>query len=382
MRESRTEKRNVQVCFFGTYPASYTVSRILVQAAHDAGLVVHHCHDSFRETPLVSRELIRPAAVVTYIARYVRSASRLWPLLRRCPAQILVAGFRGQLDVLWASHLGYTRGRRLVFAPLVTVLETIEDRMVARHFPPIRRFLAWLDRQSLNLADRVVIDTHAHAEYLRSRLNVPPQKIRVFHLGADTSLFRYAPPRSRSETMHVLFYGSFLPLHGVPVILTAAKRLQGEHNIRFTLCGNGWQWTEMKKQLDAASLNNVTLLGWVDYGTIPQLIAQHDVCLGIFSDNQKARMVIPNKVYQCAAMGRPVVSADSPAVREVFTHGENIVLVPPNNPEALAEALIDLYRHPETREVLATNAAQLLSEQFSPSAQAKRFLSSFVEALV
>lgn len=382
MKENRTREHDIQVCFFGTFPATYTVSRILERAAHDAGLTVLRCHESFAESPLISPQAFRAVALARHFLRYGRSALRLWPRVARCPAQILVAGFRGQLDVLWASYLGQARGRRLVFAPLVTVSETREDRHFMEHRPLATRCIAWLDRQSLNLADRVVIDTHAHADYLRSTFALPPEKVRVFPLGADVDVFKPSPPAKHTGTLRVLFYGSFLPLHGVHVIVAAAKLLARERNIRFTLCGEGWQWADTVRTIAATSLTNVTLRPWVEYPELPNLIAEHDVCLGIFGGTQKARMVIPNKVYQCAAVGRPVVSGDSPAVREVFTHEENILLVPPENPEALAAALVYLYRNPVRRRELAHNAAQVMAERFSPQAQARRFLSAFIEALV
>lgn len=382
MNREQLGKHKLQLCFFGTYPATYTVSRILERAAQDAGVSVFHCHESLAEAPLSSPDVFRPGPAVLLLARYVRTTLRLWPRLARCPAQILVAGFRGQLDVLWVSRWCRTRGRRLVFAPLVTVSETAEDRGLLRSSALAGALTAWLDRKTLSLADRVVIDTRAHADFLRCRFGVPEERIRVFYLGADPDAFRPSPLRVRSAAMRVLFYGSFLPLHGIEVIVDTARLLRGEKNIQFTLCGDGWQWREVKKVIEEAALPNVTLRGWVPYHEIAKLIQEHDVCLGIFSGKQKARMVIPNKVYQCAQVGRPVVSADTAAIREVFKHGENILLVPPENAEALAETLLQLYRQPESCRELARNAARLMSEQFSPGAQAARFWASFVDALL
>ncbi len=56
---------------------------------------------------------------------------------------------------------------------------------------------------------------------------------------------------------------------------------------------------------------------WVDYDTLHQHIADADVCLGIFGTSAKAANAIPNKAYQILAVGRPLVTRDSPAIREL-----------------------------------------------------------------
>jgi glycosyltransferase involved in cell wall biosynthesis len=49
--------------------------------------------------------------------------------------------------------------------------------------------------------------------------------------------------------------------------------------------------------------------------------------------------VIPNKAFQALACGAPLVTADTPAARELLTDGESALLVPPGDPRALADAL-------------------------------------------
>ncbi|GIW45849.1 MAG: hypothetical protein KatS3mg077_3131 [Candidatus Binatia bacterium] len=367
------------LCFYGTYPTSYTVSRILEKAAREAGFPVLRCHEQFVEEPLTSPQFGRLWRLMPYAARYAGAARRLRRQLDRCPAEILIAGFRGQFDVLLARLLNQTRSRRIVFAPLVTLLETGVDRGLVADRSRAARLLAWLDRKSLELSQRVVIDTYAHADYLQAKFGTRRDKIRVFHLGCDTDVFRQRAVRPQESSMRVLFYGSLLPLHGVETIVTAASLLRREPRIQFTICGEGWCRPTPSTRI--GELENIRWMSWVSYEKIPDLIEQHDVCLGVFSGNEKAAMVIPNKVYQSAAVGRTVVSANTPAIREVFTHGENIWLVPPGHPEALADALLYLLAHPGDRAALASRAAEFMGEQFSSAAQAERFAVNFVAGL-
>ena len=61
--------------------------------------------------------------------------------------------------------------------------------------------------------------------------------------------------------------------------------------------------------------------------------------LGIFGASEKAQRVIPNKVFQALACGTPVVTADTPAARELLRDGESALLVPPGDPAALIDAI-------------------------------------------
>jgi glycosyltransferase involved in cell wall biosynthesis len=61
--------------------------------------------------------------------------------------------------------------------------------------------------------------------------------------------------------------------------------------------------------------------------------------LGVFGGSDKAKRVIPNKAFQALACGVPLVTADTPAARELLTDGSDALLVPPADPEALAAAI-------------------------------------------
>jgi glycosyltransferase involved in cell wall biosynthesis len=90
-------------------------------------------------------------------------------------------------------------------------------------------------------------------------------------------------------------------------------------------------------------------MDWVDYASLRREIASADVCLGIFGISDKAASVIPNKVFQVIAAGRPLITRDSPAIRElVDPNMRDIALVPAGNAEALAGAIMQWQRQPPT----------------------------------
>ncbi len=133
------------------------------------------------------------------------------------------------------------------------------------------------------------------------------------------------------DEFHVLFVGKLIPLHGLETILDAA-RLAPE--LPFRIIGDG--------QLEALLVGrppNVEWVDWVDYERLPAEYQRAGAALGVFGTSAKASRVIPNKAFQAIACGAPLVTADTPAARELLADGKSALLVPPGDPTALASAL-------------------------------------------
>ncbi|WP_146242831.1 glycosyltransferase [Curtobacterium sp. MCBD17_019] len=142
-----------------------------------------------------------------------------------------------------------------------------------------------------------------------------------------------------SGPLRVLFYGQDVPLHGVPVIVSALGEVG--RPIRATFVSYASVLERIRAQLhDEGDRVDATLLEPVPAEELATVIANHDVVLGVFGTSDKARSVIPNKVWQGLACGRTVITAASPALAELRPLvGPQLVEVPPGDAEALAGAL-------------------------------------------
>jgi GT2 family glycosyltransferase len=147
------------------------------------------------------------------------------------------------------------------------------------------------------------------------------------------------------------------------VIVDAVGRLATRNDLRFTFIGTGEERARIEP-IVRATRADVEFVNWVEYGQLGKRIAAADVVLGVFGGSAKARMVIPNKVYEAAAMGCAVLTADTPAIREIFTDGRDVATCVPDG-AALADAIARLADDPGLRRRLGTNAAALMAERFS-----------------
>jgi len=111
---------------------------------------------------------------------------------------------------------------------------------------------------------------------------------------------------------------------------------------------------------------------------MPLEIAAASLCLGIFGTSAKAGRVIPNKVFECLAVGRPVVTADTPAIRGAFD-GE-VAVVPAGDPDALAREIKSLLADPTRLASLASSGHERYRRDYSEEALGK-LLAGYVAEL-
>ncbi|HKP19508.1 MAG TPA: glycosyltransferase [Gaiellaceae bacterium] len=238
----------------------------------------------------------------------------------------LIVGYPGHLDLLAARRAA--RRRPVVFNPLVSIAETlVADRARFRNGSWPARLLAAADRRAFQAADLVVADTEAHAEHLAHTTGA--RRVEVCFVGAEERIFR--PGWQPSDGFCALFVGKLIPLHGLDTILAAARLVP---DLRIRIVGSG----QLERLLETRP-PNVEHVPWVEYERLPDELHRASCALGIFGTSEKAVRVIPNKAFQALACGAPLVTADTPAARELLTDGESALLVQPGDPETLAAAL-------------------------------------------
>jgi glycosyltransferase involved in cell wall biosynthesis/SAM-dependent methyltransferase len=355
----------LRVCLFGTYDRTLH-PRIanLQRALESAGAEVIEVHEP--AWPGRTEEKIRlarnPLAPGT-LWRLGRAWIRLARAYRRAaPHDVVLVGYFGHLDVFLARLLA---GRdKVVLDLMLSVYDTVAlDRRAVEATGVQARLARALDRLAVRQCRRAFVDTPEHAAFFVDELGIPAEKLAAVPVGADDRHFVRAPVGPTRPRLRVLFFGTFVPLQGTTTV-AAAIGLVGDAAIDFTIVGHGQDRAAFDAQLRERPGSCV--IDWVDHDELPALIAGHDIVLGIFGATGKARRVIPNKVYQAAAVGRAVVTGDTPAARDAL--GDDAVLVPVADAAALAAALVDLAADRPRVAALSEAIAARFDRRFSPSA--------------
>ena len=354
----------MRVLYFGTYEREYPRNAQVISCLRKAGVEVIEHHVQVWDD---RRDQWR--AGVGTAAQLALAELRLLRRPRRDFGAVLV-GYPGHFDLPAARRAA--GDLPVVFNPLVSLADTfVSDRRRFRPGSVPARLLAAVDRHALRAADLVVADTSANGRYLAGVAGLPPERIRVCFVGAEERVFR--PRWAPTEPFTCLFVGKLIPLHGVETILAAARAAP---ELRVRIVGSG----QLEPLLDNRPAN-VDWVRWVDYTRLPDELNRAGCALGIFGTSDKAQRVIPNKAFQALACGTPLVTADTPAARELLVHGESALLVPPGDAQALAEALRRLAADPAHAQELAAGGRAAYEEHASEDVLGKRWRALIEEAV-
>jgi glycosyltransferase involved in cell wall biosynthesis len=354
----------LRVLYFGTYERNYPRNAQVISALRSAGVEVLEHHE-----PVFEARRDNWAVRWTVAFRLFLAELRL-RFSNHDVFDVVLVGYPGHFDV---PHARRVAGKRpLVFNPLISLHDTlVGDRSRFREGLFTARVLWVVDRRALRLSDLVVADTEANAEFLAELGDLPRSRVRVCFVGAEDRLF-HAGWRP-DEPFRVVFVGKLIPLHGVETILEAA-RLTPELEVR--VIGSGQLDNVMEDRAP-----NVEWLQWIEYDDLPREYWGAGCALGIFGTSDKAQRVIPNKAYQALACGAPLITAATPAARELLRDEESALLVPPGDPSALAEAMRRVAGDLELAQSLSRGGRAVYEQRASEEVLGARWRSLLEELL-
>jgi glycosyltransferase involved in cell wall biosynthesis len=361
----------MRVCYFGTYDPAYPRNRTLIGGLRLAGVEVVTCNAPLWGTTSERIDRVRGGwKSPGFLAQAVSCWASLLAQHRHAgPYDAMVIGYTGHLDVFLGRPLARTKGAAVALDVMVSLYNSIVyERRLATPGSPKARFIRWIEATACRLADAPFIDTEANARFLEQIHGLPLGRVGRLYLGADEALF-YPRPTQESGTFVVQYIGKYNPVHGVDTIVRAAHRLAGETGIRFELIGSGQDEAQVRALVAELGLNNVRFhTQWIELADLPETFAQADVCLGAFGTTTQAERAISHKVYMSLAMGKPVISGDSPAIREILQPGKQALLPANGDDGALAEAILTLYRDPEKRRAMGQAGLDLFRQRFTRKA--------------
>ncbi|MEO8839730.1 MAG: glycosyltransferase [Herbaspirillum sp.] len=226
------------------------------------------------------------------------------------PARVFVPYPAPLLLFAWSLMPRVLRPRRIVADAFISLYDTVvNDRGLLRATDWRAKLLWWMERRAYAVADVVIVDTPQNAGFYASLFRLPSELFVSIPLATNEIDFSPIPLPARDGTHKILFIGTLIPLHGISVIVDAARHLEGRLDIQFTIIGTGQQADILESAMKGGSTNITWERDWKTPAQLATHIASADVCIGIFGLGSKAQRVCPYKIYAYARMGRPVVTA-------------------------------------------------------------------------
>lgn len=376
---------SLRVCYFGTYRENYSRNRIMIEGLRRNGVDVQICH---RRLWKGIEDRVRVASGSfwhpSFILRLVRVYWQLFgDYLHLDPFDVLVVGYPGHLDVWLARILSWFSRKPLVMDVFMSPYLVATERGITRRHRWASRLLYAFEWLVYRLPDRLLQDTEAYVAWFQKNFGVRPSRFRLVPTGADDRAFRRCNESASSRLYRVVYYGTFIPNHGVSHIVDAARRLRDEPDIVFELIGEGPDRKEAEATVSRFGLQNVIFVRWLDQSDLVDRLCEADVCLGAFGVTPQSLMTIQNKIFEALALGLPVVTGDSPTIREAFDHRRHLYLVGRASGTAIASAIRELRSDPHLADLIAEAGHARFQECYTLAALGRRYtehLSEFVPA--
>jgi glycosyltransferase involved in cell wall biosynthesis len=358
----------MRVCYFGTYREDYSRNRIMIEALRRAGIEVIECHVAlWKSTKDISEVLAGKWKQPRFWMRVVKA---YWQLIHQYSKireyDLMIVGYPGQFDVALAKFLCQLKKRKVVWDVLMSIYQVAMERQNGSKKFPIINLIKAVERSACRRADRLIVDSQTYQSFLQQLYPIPDQKFMIVPLGADDR--RFHPQKRGTKAgdgkFHVLFYGSFVPNHGIDIILRSARLFPTKEGIVFDLVGDGPEKENAEIFIRENHLAHVKLWGFLSQPEFDKMLRQADVCLGSFGATTHSAVSINNKVYECLASEKPLITGDSKAIRSSFKHREHLYICD-RNEEALAAAIRELKAKPELRRTIARTGYRYYQENFS-----------------
>ena len=349
-------QKNLSVCYFGIYKKNYTRNKILIDGLKLNGVEVIECN---------TRK--------SGFGKYFYLLRNFWKIRKRC--NVIIVGFPGHTVMPLAWMLAKLTRKKIIFDAFVSLYDSIILDRESHSKVSYHAIKFWaLDWVSCCLADKILLDADEHIKYFQSAYHIKKDKFRRILVGCDDSILYPRNVRRDDKNFIVHFHGTYIPVQGIPYIVEAAKILENE-NIIFRLVGRlttYGQAIEMSKKL---GLKKIEFRDYMPYEQLAENMAQADVCLGMFGNRDRAKRTGAFKVVEGMAMRKPIITADTPAMREILVDRVHCLFCKIANSRDLAEKILLLKNHPELSEKIAHQGYELYKEKLTPSALGRDLIS-------
>lgn len=227
----------------------------------------------------------------------------------------------------------------------------------------------------------IVVLTESFRKNLISKRGIKEEKISIVENGIETDIFtplEIKPEIKRDlglgEKFIVSYIGTFGYAHGLDTVLEAAEILKDDEDINFLLIGEGVRKDYLIDLAKEKNLENVRFLDFQPRKMIPQFINLSDVCMVLLKDSEVFKTVVPSKMLEFMACGKPIILGVDGQAREVMEKGNAGIFIPPESSKKLAEAIIKLKDDPALKTRLGNNGREFVLSKFTREKKAKEYL--------
>lgn len=259
---------------------------------------------------------------------------------------------------------------KLMKAKVILEIQDVSPELMAakakgRSRKAILRLATWQEQISAAFAHHVVTVGWPFEKLLLKR-GIAPEKLTSILNSADPHIYPYSkrtePSMELASEEHplvLMYHGTLAERNGLDIAIRAfAKARQTAPHLRFDIKGRGEAIPSLKQLAYELGVSDyIVFTDPCPSDELVDFVTHGDIGIIPYRSDGFMDLVLPTKAYEFALMHRPMIASDTPAIRSMF-RPESLLLCEPSNVDSFAEAIIDLYQHPEKQQLLITNADQ------------------------
>ncbi len=287
----------------------------------------------------------------------------------------LVWGTSPNIFQAWTAWLTARCKRKPFLLEIRDLWPEFAVAMGALKNPLLIRLSLGLEKFLYRHADKIIVNSPgfiSHIERLSGRtpLLVPNgSDAAMFDPDDDGAEFRQR--YGLEKAFIVMYSGAHGPANDLETVLGAAELLRDEPEIRFVFVGSGKDKPRLEALREERKLDNVLFTPPVSKDEIASVMAASNAGLAILKKLDMFKTTYPNKIFDIMAASRPVICQIDGVSREVIEKAEAGVYVEPGDPRALAGAVLELSKNPETCQQMGANGRRAVLTTYSRDAAAE-----------
>jgi glycosyltransferase involved in cell wall biosynthesis len=305
-------------------------------------------------------------------------------------AAVLAAPFLSRCDVVLSTSPQFFNGlagyvvSRLKRLPWILEIRDLWPESIvavgAITNRPVIRVLEWLERFAYRKASHLVVVTDAFKAHMVKR-GIPADKVTVIKNGADLSLYK-EPLHGHQHLARELgvdgkFVASYFGTHGMAhhleTVLEAAEELRDHKDIVFLLVGDGAERKRLMEMRDEMDLSNVIMLDQQPKEKMPELWSLSNVSLVLLKKSELFKTVLPSKIFESLAMGKPVILGVEGESADLVTSSGGGICIPPEDAKELAGQVLKLQGDPALCRKLGSSGRGYVTAHFDRQVLARRY---------
>jgi len=242
-----------------------------------------------------------------------------------------------------------------------------------------------IERANIRKANKIIVVTPNLKEILINQYKVPEERIEVIENGANTDMFRPMDMETVKRELnldpdlsYICFVGNFAAWQGLESLIKCIPQvLKAYPNTRFLLVGDGALRRELSVMAQELGMSEMLIFtGMVPYWKVPLYVNASEVCVVYKRPMQSGYS--PLKLYEYMACKKPVIASKVEGF-EILEKNNAGILVEPENPDALAKAVIKLLGNDKLRDEMGRNGREYIVKNQSWECVASKIISVCLE---